>query len=125
PDAAWCGLTEAGDAGLALRTLEPAPTGGAGSGLTSVEVTNIGSRSVELVLEPVIALEIDGSAGRTAGGAPEPFALAPGASAVLDAPTAVLPAGLCGDGTPSADVPIVIVLPVGGEPIAVVGSPFE
>lgn len=125
PDAAWCGLAQAGDAGLALTLLEPPPTAGPGSGFSSVELTNIGTRSVVLEVEPVIALETENSSGRIAGGEAESFALSPGASAVLDAPTAVLPAGVCGDGTPSAEAPVVIVQLDGGEPFAVVGTPIE
>jgi hypothetical protein len=121
PAAAWCGLPQAGDAGLALMMLDPPQ----GSGFAAVELTNIGTRSVALEVEPVIAFEIENVSGRIAGGEAASFALAPGASAVLGAPTAVLPAGVCGDGTPSAEAPVVIVQLDGGEPFAVVGTPIE
>lgn len=123
--ATWCGLTPAGDAGLALRMLEEPVMSGPGSGFVQVEVTNLGDSAVGLELEPVTTFEISTIDSSARGGEAAVLALEPGEAAVLDAPTAVLPRDVCGDGTPSADVPLAIVALDGADPIGIVGSPWE
>lgn len=126
PTLAWCGMRAAGDAGLALTMLEAPVMNGPGSGVVQVEVTNTGAAPITLEVAPVIAIEVGSpSGGSIVGGEAESLTLSPGESAVLDEPTAVLPAGVCADRTPSADVPTAIVGRDGAEPIAVVGSPWE
>lgn len=127
--AAWCGLERAGDAGLALTMLEQPAASGPGAGFARVRLTNTGDASVGVVARSVIWFEVEetitGSSGTMFGGESEALALEPGESAELTQPTAVLPPGVCGDGTASADVPMAIVGVDGAEPVGVVGSPFE
>lgn len=119
-----CGLPRAGDIGLALTMLEEPSARGEHEGVAPVEVRNTGTAPVDLEVAAVRSIEVTGSGATLVGGAEQRLDLEPGESAVLTATTAVLAADACGDGTPSAALPVAIVAIDGSEPLEVVGEPW-
>ncbi|MDR7233016.1 hypothetical protein [Agrococcus sp. BE272] len=120
-----CGLTRAGDIGLALRFLEdPADASVVPPG--RVEARGAGLTAAVATFVDVDALVVDGGVARATAGTTEQDArLAGGAAGVLGVTTGVLPADACGPGTPSAPSPVALVAVDGSAPVAVVGEPWE
>lgn len=120
-----CGLTRAGDIGLALRFLEdPADASVAPPG--RVEARGAGLTAAVATFVDVDALVVDGGIARATAGATEQDArLAGGGSGVLGVTTGVLAADACGPGTPSGPSPVALVALDGSAPVAVVGEPWE
>ncbi|UOW00003.1 hypothetical protein [Agrococcus sp. SCSIO52902] len=119
-----CGLTRAGDVGLALRLLEdPADASIVPPG--RVEARGAGLTSAVATFVDVDALVVDGGVARATAGTTEQDARLAGGAGVLGVTTGVLAADACGPGTPSGPSPVALVALDGSAPVAVVGEPWE